>query len=161
QELGRVVTHLFEFREGRKDKTAALHPFRRLKLCVRLLDHGGIQRALLFGQGAVDFHLQLLRQVGDNGFVRLEPAQDEGSGQSLQPRGRLRVAVDLNGNKEGALELRLCSEKAGVEKLENRPQVADVVLDRGTSKGSTVVRGKRAGGPRLFGLRILDVLGFV
>src|SRR5581483_2739071 len=83
------------------------------------------------------------------------------AGEALQSRRRFGVVVQLDGDEEGATELGLRAEKAGVEELPDRPQVADVVLDRGAGQGDAVVGPEGASGPGLFRLGVLDVLRLV
>ncbi len=65
------------------------------------------------------------------------------------------------GMKNRALEVGLGAEEAGVEELHDRPQVADVVFDRGAGEGDAVVARQRACGLRLLRFGVLDVLRLV
>ena len=64
-----------------------------------------------------------------------------------------------SGREERPLELGLRAEPAGVEEIDDRPEVADVVLDRRAGQGDAVIGLQRPRGLGLLGLRVLDVLG--
>ena len=55
----------------------------------------------------------------------------------------------------------LSAEKTRVEKLHDRPQIADIVLNGSACQRDAVIGLDLARGSRLFCLRILDVLSFV
>ena len=98
------------------------------------------------GQVAEDLHLQLVGQVGDDALVGLEPAQDERAGQALQPLGGLGVALAWIGTKKVRRNSAWRAEQAGIEELHDRPEVADVVLDRRAGQGDAVA-GLQSRGP--------------
>ena len=149
------------------DKVARTTPFRlmpslnSLQGLVGLFNDGCVERGLFLGQRAKDLHFQLVRQVGDDGLVGLEAAEQEWARQALQTLGRLGIVVGLDRDEEAAFELRLRSQEAGVEELHDRPQVADVVFDRRAGEGDAIVGRQRTGSVGLFGFRVFDVLGFV
>ena len=133
-----VVADLFEPGEKGQDDAAALNalhlrglqPFRQIR--HRLL----IQRRLPPGERAERRHLGLLRQVGDDAFVGLEPPQDVGPHQAPQ-RGELvlvglRTALDESGELLGA------AQQAGAEKIKERPQIRKPVLDGRAAEGDPV-----------------------
>ena len=74
---------------------------------------------------------------------------------------RRRVGRGLNRHEEIALELRLGAEQARMKELHHRPQVADVVLDRGAGKRDAIAAFERARRARLLALGILDILRLV
>ena len=53
------------------------------------------------------------------------------------------------------------AEKAGDEKVEERPELSEVVLDGGSAEAETVLSFELAGGDADFGLWVFDELGFV
>ena len=63
--------------------------------------------------------------------VGLEPAQDERAGEALQLRVAVLLVVALDLDRRSACLNSLCgAQEAGVEELHDRPELADVVLDR-------------------------------
>ena len=129
---------------------------------VQLLDDGRVERRLLLRQVAEDLHLQLVGQVGDDAASVFRRRSMNGAGQALEAGRRRRgPARPGSGTKKRRAEFGLRAQQAGVEELHDRPQVADVVLDRRAGQGDAVV-GRE--GPRrlgLLGLGVLDVLGLV
>ena len=156
-----MVAYLLELGQRGEDQAASPDSLRAGERGFRVLEHGGIQRSLLAGERAIDFHFELVRQIGDDGLVGLEPAQDERTAGFLQALARGRVAQCLDGNEVAPLEFRLRAEQAGIEEVHDRPEVAHVVLDRRPGKGDPKIRRERTGGTRLPALRILHVLRFV
>ena len=73
-----MVADLLEPGHGRQDQTAAADPVGGLlDLAQHLVNRRGVQGGLLGGRGCTDLHLLLVRQVGDDGLVGLQPAQEE------------------------------------------------------------------------------------
>ena len=156
-----MVAYLLQLGQRRQHHALALDALRLGDRLLGIAQHGLVERGLLARQRAEDLHLHLLGQVGDDGAIGLEPAQDEGAGEPAQPRHGRRVAAGVDRHEEGPFELRLRAEEPGVQELHDRPQVADVVLDRRAGERDAVGGGERAGGARLLGLGVLDVLGLV
>ena len=94
QPLRRMIADLFEPGEKRQDDAAALDAFdlRRIKPFGQFRHRLLIQRGLAPGQRAECRHFRLVRQVGDDAFVGLEPAQNVGPHQTAQ-RGELILIV--------------------------------------------------------------------
>src|SRR5262245_1810244 len=86
------------------------------------------------GQVAVAWRLGLLRQVGDNRPVRFQAAQDVRANQLAQ-RCKLVLLTLLQAFHE---RLKHCgrTEQAWVEKIEQRPQIAQAVLNWRASQGN-------------------------
>ena len=162
--MGRVVAHLLQAQQRCQHHAAPLDPrlVRRTDPLQRLLDHRFVQGGLLSAQVAVDLHLQLVRQVLDDGGVGLEAAQDEGPHQPFQPfDGRL-VLVAFDGQGKTLAEPGLRAQEPRIEELHDGPQFGQPILHRRAGQGDTVVgRLKLADGLRLLGLGILDVLRLV
>ncbi len=135
KELGGVVADLFELRKRRQDDPLALDALGGVDLFGGVFDHGLVERRLFLGQSAEHLHLQLVGQIGDDRFVGLEAAEDERAGELLEPSGGVGVAVGLDGDLERASEFGLGAEQAGVEEFDDRPKVADVVLDGRAGQG--------------------------
>ena len=71
------------------------------------------------------------------------------------------MAVTLHRDGEAFPEGRFGSEQAGVEKVHQRPEFAQAVLDRRAGEGHPGGGGKGPGRPRRLGGRVLDVLSLV
>ena len=140
EELRGMIAHLLELRQRRQNHALAAGCLRLVEARDRLFDDGCVQRRLLLGQRAKDLHLHLFGQVGDDALVGLQPAQDERAGQSSSTARPLPGRGRLNRHEEVALELGLRAEKPGIEKLHDRPQIADVVLDRRAGQRDAIVR---------------------
>ncbi len=163
QELCRVVAHLLQPHQRAQHHAASLDSLlvHRLDPLQRLLDHRLVQCGLFGRQVAVDLHLQLVRQVLDNGGVGLEAAQDERPHQPFQPLGSQPILVAFDGQRKRLAEPGLRAQEPRVEELHDRPQLRQPVLDRRTGQGNTVGRSKLADGLRLLGVGVLDVLRFI
>ena len=125
------------------------------------MHHGGVQGRLLLGQGAIDLHFQLVRQILDDGAVGLEPAQDERPGQPLQALHGVRIAPDLHRQEEFPLEPGGVTKETGIEKVLNRPEIADVVFHWRAGQRDAPLGAQGPRRPGLLGFGVLDVLRFV
>jgi len=105
------------------------------------LHYGLVERHLFRREGAVDFHLQLVGQILDDGGVGFEATQDERPGQPAQPRRGLGVLVAFDGQGEFVAEAALRAEQAGIEELHHRPQLQEPVLDRRAGERDAIARG--------------------
>ena len=76
-----------------------------------------VQARLLLRQVAPDLDLLLVRQVGDDRLVGLQPAQQERLGDPPQPLGRLLVAESLHRDRVVLAERLRRAEQAGVGEL--------------------------------------------
>jgi hypothetical protein len=101
-----------------------------LGLLEHLVDDRLVERRLLLGEVAVDAHLDLLGQVGDDAPVGLQPAQDERAGRLAQTLGRVAVAVALDRRRVAALERRRRAEQPRIEEVHDRVELGQPVLDR-------------------------------
>src|SRR5581483_12091534 len=111
-----------ELHQGAEDQALALNAFGFFNRSASFLDDGGVQRRLLARQVAKHLHLQLVGQVGDDAIVGLEPAQKEWAGQTLEAASRFGVMIGLDGHEKAAAKVGPRAQKAGIEKLPNRPQ---------------------------------------
>ena len=127
-------------------------------LLAELARQGGVQLDLLVGHGAVGDVFHLGRQI--LGHFDLGAAQNE----RLDPRTQVfeRFAVSVaNGFDDAALEGMLRAKKARHQKLEQRPQLEQVVFNGRTRKAQAHARldgPHRTRGDRI---RVFDVLRFV
>ena len=90
-----MVADLLEGGEHTEDEAFALYPFALFEFLHDILDHRLVQAGLLLAQVGVHFHLLLFGQVLDDLRIRLQPAQDEGSGQFMEVSQRLLVSLTL------------------------------------------------------------------
>ena len=72
-----------------------------------------------------------------------------------------RSLLFVDGHLEGLAELRLLAQIAGIEEIEDRPEIAQAVLDRRAGQGQPMRRGELQDRARLGRLRVLDVLRLV
>ena len=121
----------------------------------RLLVEGG----LLAAQGAEGLDLGLVRKVGDDRLVGLEPAQDVRAHQL--PQRLVGVVGPLGHPLREGRELLGRAEQAGVDEIEDRPQVKEAVLDGGAGEGDPRASLELLGRFRLLGGRVLDGLRLV
>ncbi len=127
---------------------------------LRQLAHAHlVKRGLLFRERAPCVQLGLVRQIGNDGAVGLEPAQQVRPHEPAQRRevGRLRGLQRL----DAAAEFRRGAEQAGIEEIVERPQVAEAVFDRRAAERDARSGAEtldRAGLPRA---GIFDRLRFV
>ena len=87
-----MVADLLELHHGGEHQAAPLHAFGLVDAVQHVVDHGLVERGLLAGQGAERLHLELVRQVGDDRPVGLQPPQHERRGDAAEMRGCLVVA---------------------------------------------------------------------
>ena len=161
QELRRVVADLLEPQERGQDQAPALDALRLLQLLCDVLDDGLVEGRLLGRERAIHLLLDLVRQIVDDPLVGLDAAQDEGLHQLLQGHRPGRIVALVDGHLEGLAELGLLAQVAGIEEVEDRPEIAQAVLDGRAGQGQAMRRRQLQDRARLGGLRILDVLGLV
>ena len=102
----------------------------RVSLHDRLVEGG-----LLGGEGHDPIGLGLRRQVGRDVGVALAAAEQEGAHEAHEPLGGLGVPVPLDGHGDVAAERLERAEQAGRRPVEDRPQLAEAVLDRRAGEG--------------------------
>ena len=118
-----------------------------------------VERGLPAAESAIGLDLGLLREVGDDGAIGLEAPQDVGPHEIAQRS----VGTGWAGCEalRVARKLLLGAEQARQQEVEERPQVAEMVLDRRAGQGDARARGQLLGRPRLLRARVLDGLRFV
>ncbi len=166
QKLRRMIANLLQ-----AQKRAQHRPLPRELRFARLLGirhalqrfrhHRLIERRLLLRQRAGHLHLQLLRQILDDGRVALEAAQDKGIDQIAQPPRRIGVLIALDGQSEGLPEPFLRSQETWIEELHNRPQFGEPIFNRRPGERHAIRRLQPAGRLRLLGAGILDILRLI
>ena len=115
------------------------------ELADKIVDRLLVERGLLAAQQAERLHFGLVRQVRDDALVGLHAPQDVGAHQLAQRAvGIVRPLGEL---LDEAGELLGRSQQSGIDEVEDRPEVAEPVLDRRAGQGDARV-----------GLELLDRL---
>ena len=161
EELRRVVADLLEPGEQLEHQPApgvlvgALDPLHDVAH-ERLVEHH-----LLAGQPDPVVGLGLGRQLGRDARVGLAAAQQERADQVGELRRLGRLLARLDRRRPGLAEGVAAAEQPGDRPVEDRPELGQVVLDRGAGQrdpGRARDGAQRAGGRRT---RVLDVLRLV
>ncbi len=97
----------------------------------------------------------------DDGGVGLHPSQDERFDQFAQQIGFAQVVLALDGQFIILAELRLLAQIAGIEEIEDRPQVEQTVFHRCAGEGEPVFGFQLQDGLGLCGQGIFDVLRLI
>ena len=123
-----MVADLLQAHEQGEHDAPALDAVGVLELLGELVDRLLVERGLLAAQRAEGLHLGLVGQVGDDALVGLQAPQDVGAHQLAQRSvGIVRPVGELLG--EGR-ELLGRSQQAGIDEIEDRPEIAEPILDR-------------------------------
>ena len=130
-----------------------------LQLRGQLLDRLRIERRLPAAELAIRRDLGLVGQVGDDRAVGLHPPQDVGPHQLAQRA--VGIVLPLGEALGVAGELPRRAEQARVDEVEDRPEIAEAVLDRRAGQRDARLRLQRLGRPGLPGARVLDRLRLV
>ena len=133
---GGVVADLLERGDRGEDGALAAFGLRVLRRGHELVDHRLVQPDLLGGHEAVVELVDLVRQLGRHLGLGLGAAEHEDPVE--RPQRGLALAGHL-GNERGSW-----SGQPGVGEVEDRPEVAEAVLDRGAGEGQAVA-ARRAG----------------
>ncbi len=96
RQLGRMVADLLQLGHGGQHQPTPFDALAVVDLVHHVGDHGLVERGLLGGEVAEHLHLQLLRQVGDDGPVGLRRRRTNGPVTALEPLGRRFVTVPLD-----------------------------------------------------------------
>ena len=158
QPLRRMVADLLETHQEREDRAPPRHPVHLPQLLGQRVHAGLIQRRLQPGKPAERLQFGLVRQVADHRFVRLAPPQQVRLHQLAQRR------VAIRGCLHALAELakrRRASQQSRVQKIHQRPQIAQPVFHRRSGHGDARVRPQLLHRPRLPGPGVLDRLRFV
>jgi hypothetical protein len=134
ERVGRVVADLFEAREHLQHQALARDAVGAVHLAQGLVDHALVEARLLLGEvhpGGLD---DLVGEVVDHAAVALEPPQHQRPHQAAQGGGLLRVALALDRQGQPRPEGAARAEVAGVEELDDRPELVEAVLDRGAGQ---------------------------
>jgi hypothetical protein len=126
-----------------------------------LVDDVLVEHGLLAGQPGPRHLLDLVREVGHERAVGLAATQDERLGEPPEPRCRLAVAAALDRLAVPVAELFPAAQQARVDRVEDRPQLGEAVLDRRAGEGELLAGRQPAGRPRRVSGRVLDHLGLV
>ena len=152
-----MVADLLEPHELGQHDAPPLDAVDRFELLGQVAHRLLVEGRLLAAQVAVGRHLGLVGQVGDHPLVGLQPAEDVGPderAQRLIGRSGLQL-LDEAGEGLGS------AEQAGVQEIEERPEVGEAILDRRAGHGDAGRRLQFLDAPRLPGAGVLDRLGLV
>ena len=134
EEVGGVVADLLETGEELEHQPAAGLLVGLLDAAHAVADVGLVEDDLLAGEAEEVVGLGLGRQLGSDARVGLAAAQQEGADQvgELASLGRLEARLDRAGPHlaEGVA----AAEQARDRPVEDRPQLGEVVLDRGAGQ---------------------------
>ncbi len=127
-------------------------------LGAHFLEDGRVERRLFARELAELVGLDLLRQVARH--FGLRSTQDEGVDRRAQALGGALVSgVDRPG--VALLELVEGTEETRRDEVEDRPDLAQAVLDGCPAQGETTIRAQALGRARRGAQRVLDLLGLV
>ena len=111
--------------------------------------------ALRLAEFAEEGLLRFLRQIGEH--LRLGASQQEGAHRSGHHLG----CAPSPTAGEKSLETRGTAELTRIEKFENAPELADVILNRGSGQGQTVAGPEQSAGFGRLAAGIFDRLRLV
>ncbi len=154
-----MVADLLEPHQHRKHDALALNAFGSVEAPGKVLDGLAVQRRLPAGQPAQRLDLRLVGQVGDDRFVGFHASQDVGSHQLA--KRTVWIVCPLGQPLRIARELPSIAQQARVQEIEDRPQVAQVILDRRSGQRDACPGFQRLCRAGLAGVRILDRLRLV
>ncbi len=125
-----MIRDLLERGEQLEHQPATRDALRAADLGERLAHHRLVERDLLGSEGDDEVGLGLARQFRRDCRIRLAPAQQERTDESSEVFGRDRVTRPFDGHRDRAAKRLERPEQAGGGPVEDRPQVAEAVLDR-------------------------------
>ena len=161
QRVRGVVADLLQPRERGKHQSPSAHAGLGLGVDQQLVDHALVHAGLLARERRPRDLLDLVGQVGHQRLVGLGAPQHERRGEPPQGGGRLGVAVLLDGQREAGAERVAVAEQAGRHRVDDRPQLAEAVLDRGAGERDALAGRDVANGLGRGGVGVLDRLGLV
>ncbi len=161
QVLRRVVADLLQHGEEAEHETLPGDAVLVLDRLQGLAHLGLVEGGLLLGERDRHVGDGPRRQVGGDARIGLLPAEEERADRTGEPLGGQRVPVALDGSGHRAHEPFERAEQSGGGPVEDRPQLAQPVLDRGPGEGQAGGAADGAQGPRRRRLRVLRVLGLV
>ena len=154
-----MVADLLQPHEKGQDDAPALHSIDVFELAGQLFHCLLVKRRLLAAQGAEGFHLGLVGQVGNDALVGLQASQDIGAHQVAERTVRVMRPVG-EAFDEGRKLLRR-SQQSRIDEVEDRPQVAEPILDRRAGQRNARFGLELLDRFGLLGGRVLDGLRFV
>ncbi len=161
EEMRGMVADLFEPGQRTEYGALARHPFRVLQFGQHVVDDRLVQRRLFDGQVRAHRHLQLLRQIADDGGIGLHPAQYERLCNGAQPADGVLVVIALDGDSEPGTECLCATEHLRHREIQNRAQFLETVLHWSPGERQPMPSGQCPRRLRLSGPRVLDVLCLV
>src|SRR4029434_7442813 len=130
------------------------------EVSFELFDQLAVKHRLLLGQRATRAHLGLVREIRDNAAIGLQTPQQVRLNQA--PQWRVAMGVIRRTKQLGdAREISRFAKQAGIEEIEEAPQVTEAILNRCTGECDARSRLQLLYAPRLGGAWVLDGLRFV
>ena len=156
-----MVADLLEAHQRGEHEPATPHAARLLGVGEQLVDDLLVHRRLLAGELGVGDLFDLVGQIGQQPAVGLGAPEDERLREAAQSRRGIGVAVAFDRRAELLPEPAESPEQAGVHGVEDRPQLAQPVLDRRAGEGDLLSGTQLADGARCLGVRVLHHLRLV
>src|SRR5439155_1948605 len=133
QILGGMVADLLEMHEHRQDEATARHAAGALEALAKIVHGSFVECRLFLRQAALGTHLRFFRQIGEDVGIGFEAPKNIGPDEPSQRSERLSI-LELVELLDIRLELVRRAEQPGTTEIEQRPEVAEVVLDRSASE---------------------------
>ena len=150
-----VVADLLELGEGGEHDRAALHALVVIGGFEQFVDDVLVEHRLLAGEAGPGDLLDLVGQLGHELAIGLGTAQHEWPRQRPQRRRRFggdrRVVAALDRLGVAMAEALARSEHAGVDPVEDRPQLGEPILDRRAGEGDALPGAAAGARPWLLG----------
>ena len=154
-----VIANLFEAHQERQNNPFALDSIGPIEFRGQFFNGLLIERGLFTGELAEGLHLRLVRQIGNDRLIRLHAPQNVRTRQLAKRRvWVVRPVCETPGE---ACEFLAGTEQAGIDEVEDRPEVSEPILHRRASERDPCLRLELFDGPCLFCAWVLDGLGFV
>ena len=124
-----------------------------------VLSQGLVKHRLLRAHLDLECDLGAQRQLFQD--LRLDAPEDKGADELFQQQLGLAVVKAFDGDGETFVEAAQAAEQAGVDEVEEIPQLAEVIFDRGAGGDQLEAGGKRHRRLRPFGGGVFDRLCLV
>jgi hypothetical protein len=160
QVLGGMIADLFQLHQHGQHQSTSRHPVGVLQSPLEFCHHPFVQRCLLLGQSAFDSHLGLGGKIRCDVRVGLQSAEDIRVHQPPQGAESVQVFRSVQ-PLDIVLELRCGAEQPWTAEIEDRPQIAQMVLHGRAGQHDAGARVEPFDGAGLSGRGVFDRLGFV
>ena len=139
-----MVAQLLEFHQGGQDQPLALDSLGIRQGRLQLRNHLLVEDHLLPAQGRIGLHLDFFREVRDHRFVGFEPPENIRAHHFPEPGVPRRIVFQGFGEPD---EFGLVPQEAGVEEVEQGPEVSQPVFDGRAGEGDAVDGGQALSRP--------------